>query len=658
MQSSARGIVSFVAGAVAYEAAWWFMPWPADNPFFVLMRWGRSGLPSNVVYYILMANYWMMWFAGPFLLVWIIGEWIEKMLDGGNGVSTDGRLPIDTPARLRKDIYVTMGEIHHQVKPGPSPSPRLSIIPEKGLYTNTLCVGSIGSSKTTGVLNPALGQLLEHPARIGGLALDPNGDLQRYAKEVMRGCGRSDDFLDINPDGGYTFNPLAGNFDPTSLSNNIAELVANLHGESKEPYWRQSYTGAMSALIRINLLTSDYVTFVDLYECLLNADILQDKVDEVRKQLASQRLVTMPRVAFEASKSFRQTLRNVYGFKWSDARSCYAAPWSRKLMAYLTGPPGNSRFASGAFDDAVYEIGQADPQKVKWLDRFEFWYKNDWEARDDSNRLNVATSVTAFLMPIWDNDSVRELLCPPRAAYEPGWMGRPVLASMDDLIENGRVAGITIPLHWAAGIGRTVNVLAKLNFQLAVQSRMTDEAGEIQPCLLFMDEYPSMATTSERSTVGDDVFFARNTRRGRCIVMAAAQTVEQIKPLVGLFRSQICMGCDPETAAYFSKRCGMVWKRMDSLSVSESNQRSHLSMFDHKLLGSEGGTGLSRSYSPHRVPMFEPETLMGLGRGQAVACLFDGKQPQEPSRLYLRPSYVKSAYSGETYFEKDKAGVI
>jgi hypothetical protein len=640
-----------VSVAVGYAALWcaghWY-PFPSSNAFLLIVQAKEAGRLANALYLGIVAVYWSMWFCLPFLSAYLLGGLAKPK------TALLSEL-IDEPPVGRRELYVTIGEIHHRIDSGPNGRPTLARIPERGLLCNTIAVGSIGSGKSSGVMGPALDQLLAHKSEIGGLILDPNGDLQRFAKSKLAALGRP--YRDIGPDGAC-YNPLASGFDPHSLSTNIAELVANLHGESKEPYWRQSYTAALSALIRLNLLTSNYVTFVDLYECLLDERQVREKVAQVKRELSSQHLLVMPKEVFEANRSYRQTLRTRYGFKWQDSYGAYSGPWSRELMAYLRGPVGAPRFSPDQYDAEVYENGPANNERVRWLERFEFWRNHDWEQRDDSNKMNVATSITAFLMMIWDNDPVRELLCPPKEAYEPSWAGRPVLAGMEDLIEQGHVAGITIPLDWAAGIGRTIHVLAKLNFQLAVQSRMVPDSETLRPTLLAMDEYPSMATSSERATVGDDVFMARNTRRGRCIVLAAAQTVEQIKPLMGYFRNQIFLSADPVTANYASERCGQHWVRMDSLSLSESNQGIRRSALDTHLRSRDGGTGLSRSWSPHRVPVFDPEVIMGLGLGEAIGCLFDGKKPLPPTRIYLRPSYVPEESSNLTFFEKQARGLI
>jgi hypothetical protein len=618
-------MLGMAAGLAGLTAGWLWMPWPSADPFLRLMQGPEVGMAVVVAYWFLASMYWAMWVGIPYFIV--LG--IVRRCAPVSVVGTElGEL--DVPAGERDGIYAVMGEFE---------SGRLAVVKEKSLLCNTIAVGAIRTGKSTGFVIPVMDQLLVNRTGMGGLILDPNGDLQRHASRTLGRLGRR--YIDIGPDG-YSYNPLAGSFDPHSMATNIAELVSNLAGEPKEPYWTQSYKEALAALIRIHMLTDEYVTFVDLFESLLDEDIITAKIGDCKRLLDRPRLVLMPEDVYRANRSYAQTLRTSYGFQ-ADAKrpGFYSARWSGALLGYLKGPAGNPRFEPGMYAEVEDEGGERKRESV-WLRRFEFWLEKSWQKRDELNRINVVTSVTGpLLMGIWDNDAVREMICPPKEAYEGGWTGKPVLRSMDELVDDGVVAGVTMPQHWASGIVKTVNVLVKLNFQLTVQRRMASESvrHKPRPCLLVMDEYPSMATTSERSTVGDDVFMARNTRRGRCVVLAAAQSIGQIKPLISLFRNKLYLACDPETAVHASEECGKQWVMKDSLSLNESNQSPKPALTEDRLLSRDGGTGLSRSWSPHYVPVFEPRKIMGQGTNEAVALLLDEERPMPPARLKLKPVY-------------------
>jgi hypothetical protein len=652
--------------AVGFAALTYAVPryrFPYESPYVEIVAVSPKSPGGAVFVQVVGALYWLMWLANPYLLVYHVWSAVERKLHGPAGeASGSGKLPVYEDPAERSSLYVTIGEQHDPVNEGPSREPRWMTIPEKGLYTGTLAIGAIGSGKSSGVLAPMMDQLLLSPKKIGGLILDPNGDLQRHAAKTLAKTRR--ELINIAPDG-YCWNPLVGGFDVHDMSLNIAGIISNLHGESREPYWRQSYTMAMGAFLRINMLTRKYVTFADLYLCLMDSREVTQRIAECRKILGRARYVVMSKEAFEgASKSYKQTLRHTYKFSWSDEYKAYRATWSLALQGYLRGSATKEpRFKPQDYTLNVYEQTGLSTRDSEQLDRFEFWWAHDWQARDETNRMNVATSVEAFLYEMYDDDDVRNLLCPPMEAYEAGWTGRPVLASMDTLLDSGTVAAVTVPLNWAAGKSRTLNVLAKLQFQFAVASRMVPDDEDIRPAMLVMDELPAYMTTGEgsTSTVGDEAFLAKNTRRGRCIVIAAAQEIRQIKPIIGLFQNHIYLACEPESSQYASQKCGNQWVLKESLSLSETNQDIHRVAFDRRLMSRKGGTGLSRTWSPHRVPVFEPEVIARLSTNEAVCCLFDGRQRLAPSRVYLRPSYVDEQHpemKHSTYFERQAAGVL
>jgi hypothetical protein len=67
-----------------------------------------------------------------------------------------GPLPPYPDTRSRRDLFLVIGEVHHQQKPTPSPSPQWFSIPERGLYTGIAIIGATGSAKTAGMILPAI----------------------------------------------------------------------------------------------------------------------------------------------------------------------------------------------------------------------------------------------------------------------------------------------------------------------------------------------------------------------------------------------------------------------------------------------------------------------------------------------------------------------
>ena len=107
-----------------------------------------------------------------------------------------GKLPA-WPASPEDDApSIVVGELHHPTVPTESERPSWLVIPEKGLYTGVLIVGSVGTVKTTACMYPFAQQLLSWQAddpsrRAGALVLEVKGDLCPTAAPARRGGGGS-----------------------------------------------------------------------------------------------------------------------------------------------------------------------------------------------------------------------------------------------------------------------------------------------------------------------------------------------------------------------------------------------------------------------------------------------------------------------------------
>jgi hypothetical protein len=56
--------------------------------------------------------------------------------------------------------------------------------------------------------------------------------------------GRAGDYVEINLEFEYRYNPLHNDFDAYALAYNIASLLNNLYGRGKKPFWQQAYTNS------------------------------------------------------------------------------------------------------------------------------------------------------------------------------------------------------------------------------------------------------------------------------------------------------------------------------------------------------------------------------------------------------------------------------
>src|SRR5580700_4215446 len=200
------------------------------------------------------------------------------------------RLPLYPDPHTRSDLFLVVGEVHNPRKPMPAKQPYWLTIPERGLFTGVAIFGAVGSGKTSCCMYPFAEQILAYRAsdpvkRIGGLILEVKGDFCHKVKDILDRHGRSADYIEIGLDSEYRYNPLHNDLDAYALAYNIASLLNNLYGRSKEPFWQQAYTNLVKFIILLHKVAFDYVTLFDVYECAINPDLLESRIEEAQRRL-------------------------------------------------------------------------------------------------------------------------------------------------------------------------------------------------------------------------------------------------------------------------------------------------------------------------------------------------------------------------------------
>ena len=96
---------------------------------------------------------------------------------------------------------------------------------------------------------------------------------------------RAEDYIEISLYSEYRYNPLHNDLDAYALAYNIASLLNNLFGRGKEPFWQQAYTNLVKFVILLHKVAFDYVTLFDVYECVINPDLLEGRIREAERRL-------------------------------------------------------------------------------------------------------------------------------------------------------------------------------------------------------------------------------------------------------------------------------------------------------------------------------------------------------------------------------------
>src|SRR5207342_3154298 len=54
----------------------------------------------------------------------------------------------------------------------------------------------------------------------------------------------------------------------------------------KEPFWQQAYTNLVKFIMLLHKVLNDYVTLFEVYECVINPDLLAERIAEGERRLA------------------------------------------------------------------------------------------------------------------------------------------------------------------------------------------------------------------------------------------------------------------------------------------------------------------------------------------------------------------------------------
>src|SRR5689334_10075181 len=144
-------------------------------------------------------------FAGMFSLVYVFV--------GLGSRQAKGKLPPFPAPKDSEPLHLVIGEVHHPHRVAQVDNPGWLTIPSRGLYTGIAVFGSIGSGKTSACLRPFATQILcwraqDQVRKVGGIVLEVKGDFCCQVREILEGAGRGEDYVELNVDGKYRYNPL------------------------------------------------------------------------------------------------------------------------------------------------------------------------------------------------------------------------------------------------------------------------------------------------------------------------------------------------------------------------------------------------------------------------------------------------------------------
>jgi hypothetical protein len=256
-------------------------PFPRDNFFLSLI------LKEKIyTFQFLRITYNLFLFSTPYMLIsFFVSLLYIFMYNPTKKGDSLILLPKYEEPEKRENLYIVLGEIHHPRKPIPVSKPQWLKIPERGLNTGVFITGAIGSAKTAGCMYPYTEQLLKfkpnsEEEKVGALILEVKGNFCYQVKDILKRAGREKDYIELSINTNYRYNPLNSGQDPYAMAFQVASLLNNLFGKSKEPFWQMAYTNMIKFIIHLHLIKDDYVTFFDLSTCAIDPELLSRKIKE------------------------------------------------------------------------------------------------------------------------------------------------------------------------------------------------------------------------------------------------------------------------------------------------------------------------------------------------------------------------------------------
>ncbi len=654
-----RSLTLAVFAAVAIAARWRYRPWPelGEAPVLDLVA-----AQDPALYWALRAWVWLLpaaavAVAGSFALAaWDV--WGPRLRAGGGR----SRLPAWPLGGDEAEPAIVVGEQHHPVDPVEVQRPEWLTVPAHGLFTGTAIFGATGSGKTAACMRPFVVQLFSWQAgdeqrRCSGLVLEVKGDFCHQVRDVLAGCGREGDYVELGIGSDSQWNPLdSPSVDSYSLAYQIASLLAQLFGKGKDPFWQQASTNLLRNIIELHRIHgARWVTLRDLYRCAIDSGRLMGTIEAARSEILGEAPM---RVRLEAA-AFRAHMGELgeHG-PWHPDGDGYEAPMTRDLLDLLEN--------AGLDWERVLPDAPAVPGDAAGrLEAFEVWLKHDWANLKPDLRTSIVEGVSSFL-GLFDSPDVARVFCPgpplppggpaaPGTTFSgevPGLLKR--LPPLRDLIEGGKVLCLNMPVAGNDALARVAGVMLKTAWLKAALGRPADMAADpgryFRPAVFLCDEYQSFATVGEDDPAGDEKAFPL-TRQSRVIPIVATQSLASLqsvtrggaawKTLLQSFRTRIFLSLsDTDSCRLASEMCGTVERIKASWSFNESSGRAAISLLSGRAGGARGSVGAGRSYQSRREARFHPADFQGLNTCEAIVLPFDGQATMPARRVYLKPWFL------------------
>lgn len=642
---ASKNLAAYVLACATGLTLYFMCPFPSHDPVLRLVALREPAIYDEIRYI-----YVVFLFTTPYILFSVVLSGLYVFALHPRKRATPLALPEYVDPSQRDTLFLTLGEVHNPRKPVPNDEPYWMNVPERGLFTGIAIFGAIGTGKTSGCIYPYADQLLAYRSRdpqqrLGGLVLEVKGDFCRKLRRILESHERAEDYVEVNLNADYRYNPLYNDLDAYALAYNIASLLNNLFGKGKEPFWQQAYTNLVKFIIQLHKVAYDYVTLFDVYECAINPELLEKRIHEAEELVRDRHYFVVSDPLFRAHAELER-----FHFVADEPAECHKALQSAALEDTLKAE--NIDYQS----QIETAPGLVDPLKAEILEGVKRWFYHDWRRIEHKLRTSIVEGISVFLSLFDDNPMVKRTFCPSKECYDSKLnlnerYGRP-LPPFAELIEQGKVCALNFPVALNPGLAKAIGVMMKLDFQRALLNRIpkieANSDRHFRQAFFICDEYQHFATAGENEPNGDEKFFALS-RQSKCIPIVATQSISSLRStlpgetwrtLLQTFRTKIFLALSDEFSAKIaSELCGKEDQWKINYNISESGHDARVSLWTGQALAHKANITTSKSYNTLNDFRFDFKTFTELKNAQSVTLVYDGLNPLPPTFMYLKPFY-------------------
>lgn len=400
-------------------------------------------------------------------------------------------------------------------------------------FQGVFIAGSNGSGKSSSALRQITLRFLEKGYSGLVTTVKPK-DCEDFI-ECCKAAGRLEDLVILRPNGEYYFNIidyiLQNSSPDTNLTDTLVEILSTVLDVSDEkssdknidPFWSESRATLITSVIDLALIANGTLQVRDMLEIVQSLPVKEGDDSN------------------GAYKGKEKTIYETYFNKAADKVEAAYKKWKASLDEEQLLKLSDENLMEEAAEKQVenYRI-------FKHLDRF---FNSVYYSLSEKTRSIITLSFSNFLLKL-ERDPIYSIFCKNPSNITP-----------DDCYKNKKIIVLNFPTKIYHGIGKEIQCMFKVIYQLAVEKR--DVGIYPRPLFLISDEH-------QETFLKSDIDFQLTARSSRvaCVYitqsisnyhvsLGGAKSEHRVKSLLGVLGTKIFFAnSDIETNRYASELIG------------------------------------------------------------------------------------------------------